>query len=370
MDTHVFDIIVIGAGIVGATAAAHLGEDRRVALIEAEEVAGYHTTGRSAALWLQNYGPPDAQALSRLSREFLVNPPAGFSEARLLGPRGALYLVTPEQMDDRAVMLRESQGVREIGMAAALAMVPAIRGGYAVAALYEDDAGDLDVAAIHQGFLRLLRNRQGVLALRSRAGRIARQGGEWAVEVTGGAVFRAPIVVNAAGAWGDEVAGMAGVAPVGLEPKRRTACIVDPGPWQVADWPAVHDLSDTWYCRPEARTKLMVSPADETPSYPHDVQPEEIDIATGVHQMQQALDLDIRRIEHSWAGLRTFAPDRSLVIGFDAVVDGFFWCVGQGGYGIQTSPATGRLVADLIGGRDPGAARGILAMVDPARFAR
>ena len=368
MDTHAFDAVVIGAGIVGATVAAHLAADRRVALVEAEDVAGYHTTGRSAAIWLQNYGPPDAQALTRASRDFLTAPPAGFAEAALLAPRGAMYLATAEQEAELRAMLADSQGLREIAIPDVIARVPALRPDFAVAAVIEDDAADMDVAAMHQGFLALHRRRGGVQALRSRAGRIARQAGAWQVEVTGGTVFSAPLVVNAAGAWGDAVAELAGARPIGLVPMRRTACIIDPAPYDVSAWPMLHDMGGAWYCRPDARTRLMVSPADEIPDVAHDVQPDEYDVAVGIDNMQQALAIEVRRVERSWAGLRTFTPDRSMAIGFDPVLDGFFWCVGQGGYGIQTSPAVGALVADLVAGRDPGPIAGILARIDPARF--
>ncbi|MCW3474260.1 NAD(P)/FAD-dependent oxidoreductase [Limobrevibacterium gyesilva] len=368
MDTYKFDIVVIGAGIAGATAAAHLAENHRVALIEAEEAAGYHTTGRSAALWIQNYGPPDVRAMSALSRSFFETPPPGFTDTPLMSRRPVVTLAPADQEPALRQMLAEGQGMREIPLAELRAMVPALRPDYAVAATIEDDAFDMDVAALLQGFLRQLRARDGVLALRSRAGRIERRGGMWHVEVTGGAAFTAPVVVDAAGAWGDEVAALAGARPLGLVPKRRTAVIVDPAPWQVADWPMLSDAGSTWYARAEARTKLLVSPADETDTYPHDARPDELDVAIAVDRMQQALDIEVRRIEHSWAGLRTFTPDRSLAIGWDREVEGFFWSVGQGGYGIQTSPAQGRLVADLVGGRDPGAARSFLNLVDPKRF--
>ena len=177
------------------------------------------------------------------------------------------------------------------------------------------------------------------------------------------------VVVDTAGAWGDEVAVQAGVAKLGLIPKRRTGCIIDPAPWHVADWPMVGDVAHTWYARTEARTRLMVSPADETPTHPHDVQPDELDVAIAIDRMQQALDIEVRRVERSWAGLRTFTPDGSLAFGWAADAPGFFWCVGQGGYGIQTSPAAGQLVADLIAGRDPGPAGAILDRIDPKRFA-
>jgi D-arginine dehydrogenase len=258
--------------------------------------------------------------------------------------------------------------IRRISASDARAMLPALRPDYLAAAALEEDAFDLDVNAIHQGFLRMLRANGGQLALRNRAGRIERRSDRWEIETTSAEIFRAPIIVNAAGAWGDEVAALAGVVPIGLTPKRRTAAIIDPSPFDVADWPMIIDVEEQWYARPEARTRLMVSPADETPSYPHDVQPEEIDIAIGIDRMQQALAIEVRRVEQSWAGLRTFTPDGSLAFGWDAEVPGFFWCVGQGGYGIQTAPAAGRLVAQMIEGSDVGEAASVLRATDPARF--
>ena len=369
MDTYVTDCIVIGAGIAGASAAAFLAADRRVALIEAEEAAGYHTTGRSAALWILNYGPGDVRALTGASRGFFEAPPAGFSQARLWSGRDVLYLAADMAAADE--VMESGVGIRRISVAAAREMVPAIREGAVVAALVEGGTFDLDVAALHQGFLGQLRRLGGVMALRSRTMRIERRAGAWEVEVVGGARFRAPVMVNAAGAWGDEVAGQAGVRAVGLVPKRRTGVIIDPAPWQPADWPALMEAREGWYGKPEARTRLMISPADETPDRAHDVQPDELDVAIAVDRMQQMLDIEVRRVERSWAGLRTFAPDGSLCFGFAPDAEGFFWCVGQGGYGIQTSPAAGRLVADLVAGREPGWLDGsarIVEAIRPGRF--
>ena len=368
METTSFDAIVVGAGIAGATVAAHLSEQYRVALVEAEEAAGYHSTGRSAAIWIQNYGPPDVRVLTGLSRAFFEAPPPGFTDAPILAQRPVVFLAPPEQRDHLHRMLAEGTGLREASIAEITGLVPALRPGYAVMAAIEEDAFDMDVANLHQGFLRQLRTSGGVLALRSRTGRITRDAGHWTVETSSGN-FIAPTVVNAAGAWGDEVARQAGVTPLGLQPKRRTGCVIDPTPWVARDWPMINDVDHTWYVRPEARTKMMVSPADETDMDAHDVQPDELDVAIAIDRMQQALDIEVRRVEHSWSGLRTFTPDRSLAFGWDGGADGFFWCVGQGGYGIQTSPAAGRLVADVILGRDPGPAGVILPAVDPRRFA-
>ncbi len=369
MTTQGFDIAVIGAGMAGSTAAAFLSGDRRVALIEAEDVPGYHTTGRSAAIWVQNYGPPDIRTLTRLARSFYESPPAGFTDIKLIRHRAVLLLATKSQLPELETALATGLGLRSATVQEVAAIVPALRPGYLAGAAIEEDAFDMDVAAIHQGFLRMLRGNGGTLALRSRAGRIERHAGAWHIETTTGDIFQAPILINAAGAWGDEVATRAGAAPIGLQPRRRTAAIIDPSPFDVSDWPMILDISEQWYARPEARTRLMVSPADATPTHPHDVQPEEIDVAIGIDRMQQALDIPVRRVEHSWAGLRSFTPDGSLAFGWDPKVDGLFWCIGQGGYGIQTAPAAGRLVADLVLGRDPGEAAMILQAIAPDRFA-
>ena len=368
MDRHAFDVVIIGAGIVGATCAASLAPTHRVALVEAEEAAGYHSTGRSAALWILNYGPHDVRVLTGLSRALFEQPPPGFADHPLTRRRSMVFLAPAAQRGHLARMLAEGIGLREATVAEIAVQVPALRPGYAEAAAVEDDAFDMDVAAILQGYLRQMRAGGGVLALRHRSGRIARSGGVWQVETSGGARFEAPVVVNAAGAWADEVARQAGLPGIGLVPCRRTAAIIDPAPWQVEAWPMINDADHTWYVRPEARTRLLVSPADQTPTYPHDVQPEELDVAVAIDRMQQALDIEVRRVERSWAGLRTFTQDGSLAIGFDGAAKGFFWCAGQGGYGIQTSPAAGRLVADLIAGRDPGEAGAILTAIDPGRF--
>ncbi|MBO0710157.1 MAG: FAD-binding oxidoreductase [Acetobacteraceae bacterium] len=368
MDTLRVDVVVVGAGIAGASAAAALAPTHRVALVEAEEAAGYHSTGRSAAVWILNYGPPDVRVLTGLSRQFFERPPAGFTEHALTRLRAMLFLAPLAQRAEFDALLGEAIGLREIAPAEAARLVPAIRPGYAAAAAIEEDAFDMDVAAIHQGFLRQVRASGGGLALRHRAGRIEWQDGRWRVETGAGTLFEAPVVVNAAGAWADEIARQAGLAPLGLTPCRRTASIIDPSPWQVEDWPFVVDVGHSWYMRPEARTRLLVSPADQTPTHPHDVQPEELDIAVAIERMGQALMIEVRRVERSWAGLRTFTPDGSLAIGWDEAAPGFLWCAGQGGYGIQTSPAAGGLVADLVAGRDPGEAATILRAVDPNRF--
>ncbi len=371
MDTHITDCIVIGAGIAGATAAAHLAADHRVVLIEAEEAAGYHTSGRSAALWVANGGPEYERTLAQASFAFLNNPPPGFAATPILTERPVAFAVPPDQLADLHDILSTRSNIREIAVTALRDMIPALRPGYAAAAALETGNYDIDVDVLLQGYLRLARSRGTVLAFRRRSQRIARKDGLWQVQTASGAAFHAPVLVNAAGAWGDEVAAQAGIRPLGLVPKRRTAVVIDPAPFDVAHWPRLYDARRSWYCKPEARTRLMISPADATPTHAHDVQPEELDIAITIARMQQVLDIPVRRVERAWAGLRSFTPDGAFAFGAAAEGDGFFWFVGQGGDGILTSPAAGRLLADLVAGRPAdwlsGADR-IVRAIDPQRF--
>lgn len=348
-----FDVIVIGGGIAGASSAAALAESRRVLLLERESQPGYHTTGRSAALFTPFYGNAAVRALNHAGGRWYVSPPEGFAEVPLLGPRGGLYVGRAE---DRHLIEREVDDARRSGAKAELldgagarAFVPSLRPEWVAHAWYDEDAADMDVGAILQGFLRQLRHRGGIIRTDAEALALRRGGEGWTVS-TGRGEVTAPVLVDAGGAWADAVAGLAGLAPLGIEPKRRTAIIIDaPQGQDVRGWPATADVRETWYFKPEAG-KLMCSPADETPSDPCDAQPEELDIAICVDHVQQAVDIDIRRIEHSWAGLRCFAPDRTPVVGFDPRTEGFFWLAGQGGYGIMTAPALAAIAAHLIAG--------------------
>ena len=367
---HRTDIAVIGGGIAGASVAAELAAaGRRVTLLEAETTPGYHTTGRSAALWILNYGPRDARLLTRASRAFFEHPPAGFAAHPLTRRRAVLTVAPPGQEARIEAMVAEGEGMRVIDAAEARALIPVLRDEAVAGAAIEEDAFDIDVAALHQGYLRMLRANGGQVVTAARAEAIARVNGAWEI-VTPAGRFAAPVLVNAAGAWGDVVARRAGAAPLGLTPLRRTALIVDGPPGHdPASWPLVGDVAHSWYARPEARRKIMLSPADETPIEPCDAQPDELDLALAIHRVQAALDLPVARIEHRWAGLRTFTPDRSLAIG-PGREPGFFWSAGQGGYGIQTAPAAAKLGAALVLGRDP-AALGLAEaarLADPRRF--
>ena len=344
------DIIVIGAGIAGASVAAHLAQGRRVVLLEREERAGYHSTGRSAALFTEIYGNPVIRSLTRASRNFLFDPPAGFVEGPLTRPRGCLYIATEVQREALrafASLPDVAPATRSITVSEAHALCPILRDGYTAAALLEPDSSDIDVNALHQGYLRLFRRREGRLVTNAPVLALKHVNGGWSVRV-GEEDFSAPILVNAAGAWADALAALAGHPRLGLVPCRRTAVLVDvPAGMDVSRWPFVNDIDEQFYFKPEAGA-LFLSPADETPVEPSDAQPDEWDVAAAVDRVEAATSLRITRLKARWAGLRTFAPDRTPVVGFSPAIEGFFWLAGQGGYGIQTSPALSLAAASLI----------------------
>lgn len=346
------DVIVIGAGIAGASAAAELAARGSVILLERESQPGYHTTGRSAALFSQIYGPPPIRGLTRASAPFHHAPPQGFATSPLLRRRPVAMIGREDQM---AMVEAEFEAVRgrgELGIVTGgevRAMMPLLREGYAASALMEYDAADIDVHGLHHGYLRQMKARGGTLVTSAEVRGLSRIGGDWQVETTV-CMFTAPVVVNAAGAWADVLAAMAGVAPVGLVPKRRTALTVDaPGGHADDAWPMVVDIEEHFYVKPDAG-RLLLSPADETPSAPCDAQPEELDIAICIDRVEQAFDLQVRHVVNSWAGLRSFVADGVPVIGFADDAPGFFWLAGQGGYGIQSAPAAARVAAALVMG--------------------
>lgn len=349
------DFLVLGGGMAGAAAGYFLAERGSVAILEREDVAGYHATGRSAALYTETYGNEAIRALTVASGRFYRAPPAGFAAAPLLTPRGVLMVAPAADAARFAAALaagrRFAPGLAVLSPAEACALCPVLRQDWVAHAYLEPEAMDMDVHAIHQGFLRGVRARGGRLVTRAAPQAIDRRGGLWEVASPAG-VFRAPVLVNAAGAWADEVAAAAGVAPIGIAPLRRTALIVaPPAGVAVERWPMVVDAAESFYFKPETG-RLLLSPADETPVPPQDAQPEEIDVALAVDRVGAATTLAIRRIERKWAGLRSFAPDRTLVLGPEAGEPGFVWMAGQGGYGIQTAPAAGKALAALAAGED------------------
>jgi D-arginine dehydrogenase len=306
-------------------------------------------------MFMESYGPPQVRALTRASRTFYEQPPAGFTESPLLAPRGVLYLAERGQ---EALLKRTHDGLAATGTrlerldaGAALARVPCLRPDVVHGALFERDAQDIDVHALHQGFVRGFRRQGGELRTDAALVSAQRVGDAWELRLGAGEPVRAREIVNAAGAWADEVATLCGARTLSLVPKRRSAFTFDPPPGlDVAHWPAVVAVDEGWYFKPDAG-RLLGSPANADPVAPHDVVPEELDIALGIHRIGQVTTLAIRRPASTWAGLRTFAPDGELVIGTDLDRPGFFWLAGQGGYGIQSAAGASALAAALLCGQ-------------------
>ncbi|MGR3465679.1 NAD(P)/FAD-dependent oxidoreductase [Limimaricola sp.] len=362
------DVIILGGGIAGISAAAETAADARVTVIEAEPSIGYHATGRSAALFIRNYGNATLRALNAASAPMLETP-QGVCDTSLLTPRGELLVATSEEIEALEAYAAGSSGLERLDAAEAVEMVSILRPEPIAAALLERDAQDIDVDRMLQGYARLLRQRGGRIVTGLRAGTLRREAGTWRIDTPDGAVV-APVLINATGAWADDTARAAGARPLGITPMRRSAAIL-PLPDGVLrdDWPMFASASEAWYAKPEAG-KLMVSPADEDPVDPHDAWPDDMVLAEGLDRYERAVTVPVTRVERSWAGLRSFAPDRSPVVGFDPDRDGFFWLAGQGGYGVQTAPALARLAADLCLGRASGLPGEVVAALAPGRFAK
>lgn len=348
------DFLIIGAGIAGASLGYFLAPHGRVTLLERESQPGYHSTGRSAAMFIESYGTAQVRALTRASRAFFEQPPTGFCQTPILSPRGALTVARPGE----DALLQEHWHVLQAGSATAqrlsatetCAMLPVLRPECVLGGLYTPDALDIDVHALHQGYLRGLRQRGAHVHCGADVTALARVQGCWQAQ-TAAQQYRAPVLVNAAGAWCDVVAGLAGVAPLGLLPQRRSAFVFAPPEGVDArHWPMCIGADESWYLKPDAG-QLLGSPANADAVRPHDVQPEELDIALGIDRIEHMTTLQIRRPARTWAGLRSFVADGDLVGGFDATAAGFFWLAAQGGYGIQTSAAMGQACAALVRGQ-------------------
>ena len=349
------DVAIVGAGIAGASLAAEIAGEASVLLLEAESQPGYHSTGRSAAFWSESYGGPLVQPLTSASGRFLAAPPPDFAGEPFLAPRGAIHLADArgEAALDRlaAEFAGASVPLERMDRAALAAAIPGLRPGWD-AGLREPSCADIDVARLHAAYLARARARGATLVCDARMERAERDGGRWRVETSAGR-FEADILVDAAGAWADAVAAAAGAAPLGIRPFRRTLAQLRIDPPAPAALPLVIDARERFYFKPEASGRLWLSPHDETACAPSDCAPEEIDVAVAIDRLEQAVDWRVERVEHSWAGLRSFAPDRLPVYGFAPGGRGFFWCAGQGGFGIQTAPAAASLAAALLLGRTP-----------------
>lgn len=365
MTADSFDIAVIGAGIAGAGIAAELAPHARVVVLEAEDTPGYHATGRSAAFWEECYGGPELVPLTLASGGFL-------REGGYLNRRGALYIA--RESDAPAVdsfverFANSGATIERLGRDALAAQIPGLRADW-TEAIWEPACADIDVAGLHAHYLALMRQGGAELRLRSRVARIDRNEDRWTIETERGAAVTATTIVNAAGAWADTIAELAGVAPIGIQPLRRTVAQLRVSPAAPDNLPLTLDINGQFYFRPE-HGKLWLSPHDEIPSQPCDAAPEELAVAEAIDRLQGVVDWKVEAVERKWAGLRSFAPDRLPVYGFDPGVEGFFWLAGQGGSGIQTAPAAVRLASQLLLGRPRDAMTdGIDAsLYDPARF--
>lgn len=373
------DVIIIGAGIAGASLAhamLQLAPRLKLAIVEAESQPGYHTTGRSAAFYAGTYGGPLVQPLTLASHDFLQAPPAEFSDSGFLQPRGIIYIARHEDADSARALSQLQTEFQQAGLNCdvlhtirLLEYLPLLRSAWQGLAIHDADCADIDVAGLHQACLRSARQAGGQLMLNARVEAITHSATGWLLTTAAGDQLSAPRIVNAAGAWADDVAVMAGVPPIGMQALRRTMVVAEVDPPPVADLPIVMDVQGSFYMRPD-NGLLWLSPHDEIPDVPRDVQPEELDIAIAVDRFEQVCDWPLRRIRHSWAGLRNFAADRLPVLGMDPAAPGFGWCAGQGGWGIQTAPAAAALAAAVLLEQTPQAGWDHLdpRPYDPARF--
>jgi D-arginine dehydrogenase len=347
------DFLIVGGGIAGLSAAARLSRHGKVVVLEAEEALGYHSSGRSVSFSHFGIGNAAVRGMTGWSRPFFEQPPQGFSDTPVARAMATIYMADEAQVPAldalAADMASFTDAVERIGTARIAALCPVVRtgGDRAVAGLYDPTGLKLEAAALLQGYARIVRGSGGAVLNGRRVARIDRRGETWEVATEAGETFSAPILVDSAGAWSDTVAAMAGVAPIGLQPKRRTIIVVDPpAGMAVGAWPFVHSVGGDFYMLPEAG-QLLVSPVDEVDDVPHDAAPEEYDAALAAYRLEQYTTLTVTRIAHRWAGLRSFVADRTPTAGFDPDVPGFFWLVGQGGYGLQTAPAMAAIVETL-----------------------
>lgn len=364
----IYDVAIIGAGIAGASLAAELAARASVLMLEAEDRPGYHATGRSAAFWHETYGGPDVQPLSRASFDWLSRPPAETGAASFLAPRGA---VTIARAADEAKLDAYAGEFAASGLAferldrqELAAHCPGLKSEWSLG-LREPDCCDIDVAGLHQAYLRVAAKGGAVLQCRAELQQASRGGDAWRIATRQGE-YQARILVNAAGAWADEVSRRAGVLPLGIAPFRRTMVQLRVAPPVSASMPLIVDVDGNFYFKPDGGGGVWLSPHDEIPSEPCDAAPDEMDVAIAIDRLEQVVDWQVRGVTHKWAGLRSFAPDRLPVYGFDAGAAGFFWFAGQGGFGIQTAPAAAKIGAHLILGApaDP-----MVLDIDPSRYA-
>ncbi|HET7709065.1 MAG TPA: FAD-dependent oxidoreductase [Sphingomicrobium sp.] len=337
-----FEVLIVGGGIAGASLGAEIADRRSTLIIEAESHCGFHSTGRSAAFWLESYGGPAVTPLTRASRAFLASPPADFAERGFLRTRGALHLAMDEQPT-----LPEGIDSKRVSGAELERWVPGIRPEWRFA-IFETGCADIDVAGLHAAYLGRFKRRGGALRTDQRLVSARNEHGVWRIALSSGETVTAERLVNAAGAWADSVAKACGVQPLDIAPMRRTMVQLRVGRSGLRHLPLIDDWAGTFYFKGEGDRSIWLSPHDEIASEPGDAAPDEIDVATAIARFEAVVDWPIEAVERRWAGLRSFAPDRAPIYGFDGRAPAFFWCVGQGGFGIQTAPAAAKLAAALL----------------------
>lgn len=370
MNDAVLDVLIVGGGIAGVGCAARLSDTLSVAILERESHCGYHATGRSAAAWVAGYGGPEIRDLTRSSKSYLCEPPASLQEDSFLSPRGEMFIARNEAEEDELVkQVVATDHLQLISVSEACDHVPILKSEGLRKAAYTQEAFDIDADRLLQAWRRRIIQRGARILTGHSVVALQRKYDYWLVTCLGGEVFKAETLVNAAGAWADNVAQLAGLAPLALIPHRRSAALLPAFAQQnVSGWPLIISADETWYARPVGN-KLMVSPADETPVTPHDAFAEDLTIAQGLSRFEQAVNFTVDRVETTWAGLRTFASDRVPVVGKDPRCEGFFWLAGQGGYGIQTAPEMSRLAAALISSdSNLESDKALLTRLNPARL--
>ena len=342
-----YDVVVIGGGIAGISAAAEIAAHCRVLVLEMEEQPGYHATGRSAAYFAPSYGNRVVRGVTSAAEHFFRTPPAGFCDTELIKPRSAVFIAREDQRNSLEKVSGEQPGLELMDGKSLSSWVPILASNYVSAGLRDDNGGDIEVNTLLQSYLKLLRQRGGSIQANHPVRALTRKNGKWSI-LTSQQEFFAPLIVNAAGAWADDIAQMAGLAKLGLQPKRRSVLLIDgPEGYEIENWPLVVDVDEEFYFKPDAG-QLLISPANETPSMPCDSRPEELELAIGVDRFENATGYEVKKINHSWAGLRTFAPDKTFVVGFDPRCDDFFWLAGQGGYGVQSAPGLAQLCTAIL----------------------
>ncbi len=350
-----YDVAIIGAGIAGASIASEIGAHRSVLLLEAEDHPGYHSTGRSAAFWTESYGGPLVQPLTSASRAFLENPPADFSVSGFLRRRGAINIGREEQQGLADQFLADfadsNLAMGRWSWEQATALVPGLKPEWNHV-IHEPDCCDIDVAALHAAYLRDAKRKAVDLICRAPVTQIRKSDRGWAL-TAGEESYHATVLVNAAGAWADSIARLAGAKPIGIQPLIRNMVQIETDPPSSPEMPLVVGLDGSFYFKPEAGGSYWLSPHDEIPSEPGDVAPDELSVATAIDRFEKVLDVEVKRVSRKWAGLRSFAPDRLPVIGFDSAATDFFWFAGQGGFGIQTAPAAAKLARSILLGQAP-----------------